>query len=109
MKDEEIMLIYRLASKLIDVAQISYVGQGSKVHDQYSLLFNQIFPRNHSAGSSSSPVHETERTWLRKILADSDRKEAHKWNSVEPISSGGLVMQFDEVLSRDNKPLKINK
>ena len=79
------------------------------MHDQYAILFNQIFPRTHPVGSSSAQTHETEQAWLNKILADNDRKTAHKWNTVEPIASGGLVMQFDEVLGMDKRHSKVVK
>lgn len=76
------------------------------MHDQYVILFNQIFPKSRSADSSPTEPYESERAWLDQALADKDGKTPGKWSTVEPIESGGLVMQFDEVLGMDRKPSK---
>ena len=106
---ENVLLIKNLTSKLIDVAQISYMSQGSKMHDQYVILFNQIFPKSPAPESSPTHPHESEQAWLDKALVDEDGKATTKWSTVEPIESGGLVMQFDEVLGMDKKSSKAIK
>ena len=85
------------------------MSQGSKMHDQYATLFNQIFPRTHSDDSSSTQPHESEQTWLKNILANKQESAKYKWKSVEPIRSGGYVMLFDEVLNMDKKNFKVNR
>ena len=79
------------------------------MHDQYVILFNQIFPKSQSPESSTTPPYENEQSWLNQALADEAGKTTNKWSTVEPIESGGLVMQFDEVLSMDKKSFKAIK
>ena len=79
------------------------------MQDEYAKLFNQMFPKAQSANSSSSQLYDEEQAWIREALNDDEHATTQKWNTVEPVDDGGLVMQFEEVLSVDKRTSKSTK
>ncbi|OCK76576.1 hypothetical protein K432DRAFT_445932 [Lepidopterella palustris CBS 459.81] len=93
------------SDKLIDVSQLAYTEDGSKMNSEYPRLFNERFPApkpTSRPSTSGTGVDEDEATWLGHIIGNSSNEEG-SWDRVQTIDSGALTVQFDDALALDRK------